>query len=375
MDKIHIEKGSVQETLIIPLYGRKLCAEQFPTLYQDKYAAKICESIDYDFSKLKSKENSAMYQFGALEGAMREKDMLWEIADYLKTHPKAAVVNLGCGLNMTGRTADGRITEGLKMFSVSFDSDETLAVCRLWNGFDKGSNEVIDKKEFKGCLCDVFINIMDFISRNSRSGFVKNDDGSRLDTFSYPEIVLREAVVNALAHRDYSIDGTQVDVDIFKDRLVITSPGGWLLPKKPDEYSLDSIPSVRRNKTICRCFEMAGLMERSGSGLRKIYNVYKKLKFKEPDLNDQHDFFLITLNRHESLIISDTSVTLIMKLGDTNEPKLQNTRKDDRERRWKPIQKRYNRKWCSTCVFRKIRKFQSSRQNKAWRLRERRSRR
>ena len=106
MDKIHIEKGSVQETLIIPLYGRKLCAEQFPTLYQDKYAAKICESIDYDFSKLKSKENSAMYQFGALEGAMREKDMLWKIADYLKTHPKAAVVNLGCGLNMTGRTAD-----------------------------------------------------------------------------------------------------------------------------------------------------------------------------------------------------------------------------------------------------------------------------
>lgn len=106
MSKIHIEKGSVQETLIIPLYGRKLCAEQFPTLYQDEFAANICESIDYDFSKLKSKENSAMYQFGALEGAMREKDMLWEITDYLKEHPNAAVVNLGCGLNMTGRIAD-----------------------------------------------------------------------------------------------------------------------------------------------------------------------------------------------------------------------------------------------------------------------------
>lgn len=106
MDKIHIENGSVQETLIIPLYGRKLCAEQFPTLYQDKYAAKICESIDYDFSQFRSKENSAIYQFGALEGTMREKDMLWEIADYLKTHPNAAVVNLGCGLNMTGRTSD-----------------------------------------------------------------------------------------------------------------------------------------------------------------------------------------------------------------------------------------------------------------------------
>ena len=106
MNKIHIEKGSVQETLIIPLYGRKLCAEQFPALYQDEYAAKICESIDYDFSKIEAKKNSTMYQFGGLEGAMREKDMIWEITDYLKDHPKAAVVNLGCGLNMTGRMAD-----------------------------------------------------------------------------------------------------------------------------------------------------------------------------------------------------------------------------------------------------------------------------
>lgn len=106
MNKIHIKKGSVQETLIIPLYGRKLCAEQFPALYQDEYAARICDSIDYDFSDLEAKKDNAMYQFGGLEGAMREKDMLWEISDYLKDHPKAAVVNLGCGLNMTGKTAD-----------------------------------------------------------------------------------------------------------------------------------------------------------------------------------------------------------------------------------------------------------------------------
>ena len=93
MNKIHIEKGSVQETLIIPLYARKLCAEQFPVLYRDEYAARICESIDYDFSKLEAKKNSAMYQFDGLEGAMREKDMIWEITDYLKAHP-----NLRAGL-------------------------------------------------------------------------------------------------------------------------------------------------------------------------------------------------------------------------------------------------------------------------------------
>ena len=89
MGKIHIEKGSVQETLIIPLYARKLCAEQFPTLYQDEYAAKICDGIDYDFSKIEAKKNNTMYQFGGLEGAMREKDMIWEITDYIKSHTNA----------------------------------------------------------------------------------------------------------------------------------------------------------------------------------------------------------------------------------------------------------------------------------------------
>ena len=105
-ETIHIERGSVQETLIIPLYGRKLCAEQFSNLYQDEYAGKICDSIDYDFTDLEKKKNSSMYQFGGLESAMRELDMIWEINDYLKIYPTAAVVNLGCGLNMTGRTAD-----------------------------------------------------------------------------------------------------------------------------------------------------------------------------------------------------------------------------------------------------------------------------
>jgi len=105
-DKVHIEKGSVQETLIIPLYGRKLCAEKFSTYYRDKYAAQVVSSIDYDFSEIEKKSDNTMYQFGSLEAAAREMDMLWEIRDYLKSHPKAAVVNLGCGLNMTGRSAD-----------------------------------------------------------------------------------------------------------------------------------------------------------------------------------------------------------------------------------------------------------------------------
>ena len=105
-DKIRIVPGSVQETLIIPLYGRKLCSERFSSLYTDKSAAQLCERLDYDFSDLDAHAKSTFWQFGALEAAMRQIDMEWEIRDYLAAHPGAAVVNMGCGLDQTGRACD-----------------------------------------------------------------------------------------------------------------------------------------------------------------------------------------------------------------------------------------------------------------------------
>ena len=106
VEKIKIAPGSVQETLIIPLYGRKLCAQIFPKLYTDKSAAELCENLDYDFSDLDSKAGSTFWRFGALEAAMRQIDMECEIRDYLAARPNAAVVNMGCGLDQTGRACD-----------------------------------------------------------------------------------------------------------------------------------------------------------------------------------------------------------------------------------------------------------------------------
>lgn len=106
LEKITIEKNTVQETLIVPLYGRKMCSEKFSDLYTDNSAKKLCDRLDYDFSELEKKKDSLSFEFGALEAAMRQLDIMWEIKDYLKTHPKATVVNLGCGLDETGRACD-----------------------------------------------------------------------------------------------------------------------------------------------------------------------------------------------------------------------------------------------------------------------------
>ena len=104
--KYHIEKNTVQETLVIPLYGRKVCTELFPNLYRDETSNKLMSQIDYDFSALEKQAKKTMYRFGFLEVAMRQNDLAEEINDYLETYPKAAVVNLGCGLDGTGRKCD-----------------------------------------------------------------------------------------------------------------------------------------------------------------------------------------------------------------------------------------------------------------------------
>ena len=104
--KYKIEKDTVQETLIIPLYGRKMCSELFPRLFYDETAVRLIDEVDYDFSALAEKSKSIMHRFAFLEVAMRQNDLAFEVRDYLKTHPNAAVVNLGCGLDNTGRVCD-----------------------------------------------------------------------------------------------------------------------------------------------------------------------------------------------------------------------------------------------------------------------------
>ena len=101
-----IEKNTVQETLVIPLYARKMCSMLYPNLFRDETAIRLTEQLDYDFSTVEKKSKSLMQRFGFLEIAMRQNDLAFEVRDYLGQHPNAAVVNLGCGLDDTGRRCD-----------------------------------------------------------------------------------------------------------------------------------------------------------------------------------------------------------------------------------------------------------------------------
>ena len=169
---------------------------------------------------------------------------------------------------------DGFAKTGLLMFKDDYNEDDSLICCRLWKGNNK-TGTVLDSEKFKGPLSTAFRHTLSFIERNTKTGWNKTSNGGREEVRSYPKEAIREALVNAIAHRDYSIAGTQIDVDIYNDRIDIVSPGSWLLPKPYDAYPLGSIPSIRRNTIIAACLDVANLMERGGTGFQTMIDSYK----------------------------------------------------------------------------------------------------
>lgn len=111
MEKYKIKKDSVQETLIIPLSGRKLAMELYPENFEDYACRQLLERIDYDFPRQKK----LMAKAGAIMGATRQYDLAAVCREYLAEHPRACVVNLGCGLDTTFRQVDNGTARGYNL--------------------------------------------------------------------------------------------------------------------------------------------------------------------------------------------------------------------------------------------------------------------
>lgn len=150
--------------------------------------------------------------------------------------------------------------------------------CTHWNGLEKGSvfEDAIDDKEYEGNLIYLLQNAGDFIRNNSQVRFAKAAT-ERIDKPDYAERAVTEILVNSLIHRDYLAMGSEVHVDMFDDRMEISSPGGMFDGIPVQDQPIDQIKSDRRNPVIADLFHRMKYMERRGSGLRKILNETAKL--------------------------------------------------------------------------------------------------
>ncbi len=113
-----------------------------------------------------------------------------------------------------------------------------------------------------------------FLKRNMKMLWKKTAN-SRIEMPDFCERSVFESLVNGLIHRDYLVNGSEVYIDIFDDRLVIYSPGWMPDGTKIQERDIDTVPSTRRNPVLADIFGRLGYMERQGSGLNKIREAYE----------------------------------------------------------------------------------------------------
>ena len=174
--------------------------------------------------------------------------------------------------------------------------------CTRWNGLNKsgGAVDALDDTEYSGSVISLIENGEAFIKRNCKMKWRKTAN-SREEMPEYVERSYHEALVNALAHRDYLVNGSEVHIDIYDDRMEIYSPGGMPDGSMIQDRDPLTVPSTRRNPVLADVFNRLGYMERKGSGFGKIisgyefqinYNESKRPSFR----SDRYQFTVVMPN-------------------------------------------------------------------------------
>ena len=166
---------------------------------------------------------------------------------------------------------DGTLTFAGLLFTDDCPVLQARVFCTRWNGLSKGStgDDAIDSEEFEGDIISLLKNSHNFVRLNSKERWKKMPD-YRIDKPDYAERAVFEALANALMHRDWSVVGSEVHVDMYDDRLDIYSPGGMPDGSLIQNLDIENVPSIRRNPTIAEMFHRLDYIERKGSGFEKI---------------------------------------------------------------------------------------------------------
>lgn len=152
--------------------------------------------------------------------------------------------------------------------------------------------DIIDRKNSYNTLIDLMEDVRLFFSRNTKtSSVVVGMD--RIDLNEYPFEVVREAIVNAVAHRDYKINSSPITFYIYDNRIEITSPGKLIPPLTI--ATLESANPLHRNKIICDIFSKTGYMEHYGTGISRMKKTMLEEGLKEPKFEEMGEFFKVTL--------------------------------------------------------------------------------
>jgi ATP-dependent DNA helicase RecG len=147
---------------------------------------------------------------------------------------------------------------------------------------------VVDERMIEGPVLDQVEEAMDFVRKNTNVEFVMTGRPQREEVWDYPLDAVREAIINAIIHRDYSLPSLN-EVRIYDDRLVVSSPGELPLGMSMERL-LGPHGSVPRNKGLAKAFYDLGLIEQWGSGIDKIVTACKDAGLPAPGFTEDYSF-------------------------------------------------------------------------------------
>lgn len=152
--------------------------------------------------------------------------------------------------------------------------------CARFKGRNKG--DFIDIQDFSGTLPGMIESTLQFVSRNTRVA-AKVIGSQRAEVTEYPTLAIREAIVNAVCHRDYTIGGDDIRMAIFDDRIEVQSPGGL-----PGHLTLENLEKEHylRNPLIAQLLFNIKYVERWNTGIRKMKEWMKEHGLEEPVFED-----------------------------------------------------------------------------------------
>ena len=152
----------------------------------------------------------------------------------------------------------------------------------------------IDKKEYSGDIFFILENTQNFILNHIN---LRGEISSlyRKDTYEIPVVALREALINALIHRDYTNGGRDIKVGVYDDIVNIVSPGGF--PNTITASDIEAGRSEARNKVIANVFKTLGLIEQWGSGIKRIKSSCLEHGLSVPQIAESGDFVDVEIYR------------------------------------------------------------------------------
>ena len=214
-------------------------------------------------------------------------------------------------------TSAGNLTNAGALFADDCPLWQSRLYCTRWDGTEKG--DAINDAEFTGNVLMLLREAMNFVKSNTKRGWEKLSNG-RKNRPEYAERAVFEAMVNHFIHRDYTVMGSEVHLDIYDDRLTVTSPGGMYNGMLIQDLDIKDVSSERRNPILANVMAQLDYMEKRGSGLTRICNETKALEGYKDELKPK---FKSTPTQFQTIIFASSDTLNVGDHGgDVSETKL-----------------------------------------------------